>query len=253
MLSLQGEYDIRIFVHQKGQLLKNLGLPHFALDNGFLKKEKKRFKSGFKYKIDLYANAVDVLHKRQDSVRPCNDKLHNEDAVWIQNAIRLLNCTPSFLKPAKSILGMNEIPLSHEACNKENLFKFHSQYAPESNFDSVARFYEHPCREMESIVTSSATSIPNSERSILVSGDLAVGSSNKVSDLEIKLHYRTQHYKLSSNEKSFTLLSLWSEIGGFIGMFLGYSLLQFPELLGNLCLIADYCNHLPSKFILCSE
>ena len=85
---------------------------------------------------------------------------------------------------------------------------------------------------MESIVTSAATSIPNSERSILVSGDLAVGSSNKVSDLEIKLHYRIQHYKLSSNEKSFTLLSLFSQIGGFVGIFLGYSLLQLPELLG---------------------
>ena len=96
MLSLLGGYDIRIFVHQKGQLLRKLGAPHFTVDNQFMKNEKPRFERGITYKIDTQVNGVHVLHKRHDSFEACDDKLYNEDDVWTQQAIRLLNCTPTF-------------------------------------------------------------------------------------------------------------------------------------------------------------
>ena len=51
--------------------------------------------------------------------------------------------------------------------------------------------------------------------------------------LQINLHYDTGTYKVIKNSKSFNLESLWSQIGGFIGIFLGYSLLQLPDIVSN--------------------
>ena len=38
-------------------------------------------------------------------------------------------------------------------------------------------------------------------------------------------------FRETRNVKAFGLLSLWSQIGGFVGIFLGYSLLQVPEII----------------------
>ena len=232
MASISGQYDIRIFVHQKGQLLRNLGAPTFVLDNHFIKNKKRRFENRFTYKIDLQVNAVDVLHKRKDSFEACDDSLYEEDTVWIQNAIRLLNCTPSFMDHMKSSVWMDKNRQSNETCNKKMLQEFHSNYEPEFNFARIAESYDQPCNETESTVTSTAATISKADVHVGFAGDLAIRPSDRASDVELTLHFKTQHYKLASNDKSFTLLTLWSQIGGFIGIFLGYSLLQLPELLG---------------------
>ena len=156
---------------------------------------------------------------------PCDDELYDEDATWIENSIKLLNCTPSFFKAANSRFGMNEIDISNETCNKEGLSEFDSKYAPKTKFEKIAKFYLRPCIEMESSVTSKATTLPKTR---YVSSQSYKGSY----DVELTLLYRVQHYKYASNEKSFTLFTLWSQVGGLIGIFLGYSLLQLPELLG---------------------
>ena len=52
-------------------------------------------------------------------------------------------------------------------------------------------------------------------------------------DLKFNLEYSVNTYKETLNKKAFDLASLWSQIGGFIGIFLGYSLLQIPQLAGD--------------------
>ena len=152
ILSTGSEYDIRIFVHQKGHLLRNLGAPNFVVDDEFLKNEQKQVNGGFTYKLSLTVNAVNVLRKRKDSPKPCNDTLYDEDTVWIQNVIRQLNCTPPFFKEVESTFGINKTYVTNVACKKEKLFEFHSKYAPDLHFETIARFYDPPCTEMESIV-----------------------------------------------------------------------------------------------------
>ena len=48
--------------------------------------------------------------------------------------------------------------------------------------------------------------------------------------VNLKVEYATIGFREIRNYRAFGLLSLWSQIGGFIGIFLGYSLLQVPEL-----------------------
>ena len=44
--------------------------------------------------------------------------------------------------------------------------------------------------------------------------------------LILQLDYMTNTFKIIVNTQAFSVKDLWSQIGGFIGIFLGYSLLQ---------------------------
>ena len=57
--------------------------------------------------------------------------------------------------------------------------------------------------------------------------------------VNIKIEYIADGYKETINHRSFTVLSLLSQIGGFIGMFLGYSLLHLPQLAGFAATVAQ--------------
>ena len=52
--------------------------------------------------------------------------------------------------------------------------------------------------------------------------------------MTILLKYATETFQEVKNSKDFDFLSLWSNIGGFIGIFLCYSSLQFPEILQDI-------------------
>ena len=58
------------------------------------------------------------------------------------------------------------------------------------------------------------------------------------------IEYQTLQYKEIKNVRAFSLESMFGQYGGFIGMFLGYSLLGIPELFGN---AADGCRKMFGK------
>ena len=45
------------------------------------------------------------------------------------------------------------------------------------------------------------------------------------------INYGSESYKYFKNVRSFSIYDFWSQVGGFIGMLLGYSLLQVPDIL----------------------
>ena len=52
--------------------------------------------------------------------------------------------------------------------------------------------------------------------------------------ITIKVSYMERSYQETENVQDFSFESFFSSLGGFIGIFLGYSMLQIPELLNNL-------------------
>ena len=52
--------------------------------------------------------------------------------------------------------------------------------------------------------------------------------------LKLHISHNTEDFQEIVNVKAFDVETLWSSVGGFIGIFLGYSLLQVPELLGDM-------------------
>ena len=51
--------------------------------------------------------------------------------------------------------------------------------------------------------------------------------------LELGFMYRNDKYWEIRNTRDFGMASLWSSTGGFVGVFLGFSLFQFIEILLN--------------------
>ena len=65
----------------------------------------------------------------------------------------------------------------------------------------------------------------------------ATPSRPNANHMTIKISYMEQTYQETKNVKDFTFESFFSSLGGFIGIFLGYSMLQIPELLSDLPLV----------------
>ena len=90
---------------------------------------------------------------------------------------------------------------------------------------------------MTTIVTASNTIIPNLRDKFKF--DLTLGSARQLQKVRIIIEYMTVVYKETTLYKDFGMLSLWSQIGGFVGIFLGYSLLKLPELMKLICIKAN--------------
>ena len=69
---------------------------------------------------------------------------------------------------------------------------------------------------------------PCSEMTMISSIDSMTGSL-----LELKFQYRNDKYWEIKNTRGFGMTSLWSDVGGFVGIFLGFSLFQLADILLN--------------------
>ena len=63
--------------------------------------------------------------------------------------------------------------------------------------------------------------------------DLALASLGQPLQLPDYFNYQEQYYQELRYLPGFDVETFISNIGGFVGIFLGYSMMQFPELLGK--------------------
>ena len=229
MMRSFNNYDMYFFVHQKGQLLKKLGEPDFVLKHETVKKTK----DNVSYKVKMRVNAVDVLTKRPDAEIPCNVSLHDVDSRWISNAVDALGCIPAFFKRFSTNTTLPAEEVTKLECTKEQYLRFNKNFIPDYNFGQIASMYLQPCSQIHYIVTSTDSLIDEKEvKDIYL--DLISSTSKKLGKVEIKIEYAILEFRETKNYRAFGVLSLWSQIGGFIGIFLGYSLLQVPDLIGSI-------------------
>ena len=89
-----------------------------------------------------------------------------------------------------------------------------AQYIIE-NFDKFLNLKEKPCDEMLVLTVDSVNNNPNP----------------KPTDIAIKFVYSERVYEEIQYTKAIGFESWLSNVGGFVGIFLGYSMMQFPEFL----------------------
>ena len=150
---------------------------------------------------------VTTLRKRPGSNVPCDAELDDDDAKFREQIIKQIDCTPMYWTRRE---GKH---LPEESCKSDALRiadAFIQQYK------TILKSYETPCIEME------------------ISGIFERGEDNGIKDPQLTFLYEDSIYEEIENTKSFDLESFVSGVGGFIGIFLGYSILQIPELLGLL-------------------
>ena len=57
--------------------------------------------------------------------------------------------------------------------------------------------------------------------------DIVYLDNTNMSTLIFKFNYE-ENYRETINREAFSLADLWSQVGGFVGIFVGYSIMQIP-------------------------
>ena len=88
------------------------------------------------------------------------------------------------------------------------------------NFSQIHSTYHLPCNEMKLTVTYDQQKLDNHWGPLLT--DVGNPLSPKVDDvLSIESRYLDPNYQEIINEREFGIESLWSTVGGFVGIFVG--------------------------------
>ena len=158
--------------------------------------------------LDL--NEVNVLRKRPDSINPCNQSLINDDMHYIRIVVQQIGCIPTYWERfTLNVSNGLEFPRCNTKEQYSDLFKY---FLPEEDVSNVTSRYTQPCDYLTTEVLF---------RTII--RDKTYQYTDR---LRFEVRYRTEIYNEAINKQACTLGNLWSSIGGFIGIFLGFSLLQ---------------------------
>lgn len=189
-----------IYIHHPGQLIRALDTPKFAT----FPYHKITYQNS---KITLKLNDVTVLRKRPSAKVPCDATLHDDDNQFRKQVIERAGCIPIYWK------SLMPIDYSIEYCKTSE--KMAVIFNAIKNKKDVMASYEQPCDYMK----------------------VDVGTTQQANDPErafIEIVYMEENYLEIVNVRDFGFESFWSGVGGFVGIFLGYSLLQVPESLHRL-------------------
>ena len=216
--SKQGLY-FEVYVHHPGQFMRVLylskGLFYYPIPY-LLDKDNNQ--------ILITLSLTNVLRRRPDARDACDPLLHDDETKFRQMVMDMAKCVPPYWKPLHinysafpDCISQNQIAAIHNATSKPQ--------------DTIA-LYDPPCDEMNvvtNVILTPHGNIDGKRNSILN----AMFSKGK---LFLRIHYLDRTYQEVTNNRDFGFGSFWASVGGLIGIFLGYSMLQMPELvLALLC------------------
>ena len=146
------------------------------------------------------------MRGRADSNDACSIDVVDDDVRIQKKIMDLLGCRPVYWRHTP-ISG-----LSFTECNSQQDLDLAYQYT--KKYEDMMLLLDPPCVSMNTIVI---TKLERTEYWENIA--------------PLKFQYRERHYQKIENLQDFGFESFLSGIGGYVGIFLGYSILQFPELI----------------------
>ena len=193
--------ELKIFVHYPQQLLRSFHKPVFRSTLGEQKNDNKFWSNLYTITI----SDITVLKTRPGSNFPCDQSLLDDD-VKLQNQImEKIRCIPIYWK------SVVEAELQLEICNSTD--DLNEAYYHIQHYRKMFSTYNPPCIEMK------------------VFSRFDKEDKNRANDPRILFQYSEEMYQEIMGTEDFGFESFLSGVGGFVGIFLGYSILQLPELL----------------------
>ena len=192
--------NFKIYIHHPAQLLRVFNAPVFVSWIGRFEWEKTDY--------EIKISQVSIMRKRPDSNIPCDPDLHNDDMQFMIKVSEEVGCIPIYWKKI-----MFE-KLNMSICNRPEDMKL--VWNKLKNFASIHSTYHQPCNEMKLVAIV----------------DQRPGDGFY---LKTRFLYVDKNYQEIVNERDFGLESLWSTVGGFLGIFIGASLSQIPIFIARAC------------------
>ena len=186
---------LHVYIHHTGQLTRSLGQPHFEIHGSEVHISNS--------KINLRISDTSVLRKRTNAKVSCDESLYDDDNRFRKEVINQVGCVPIYWKSITPQDAMAKL------CNTSRQMSDIFNYLQRK--EQVMSLYEQPCNYMK--VSVSVLQQQYFSGYVL-----------------LEVHYMDENYQDFKNSRDFGFESLWSGVGGFVGMFLGYSFLQIPNL-----------------------
>ena len=190
--------EIQIFIHHPGQHWRSFDTPSFkSLFSGY------DFEKTLEFKLSQGA----ILRKRPDSNDPCNKDILNHDRYLQVATSKHIGCIPPYWR---QIITDN---LDLDECTTQIKLNEANSYI--QNYKEILKSFDKPCVEMFVATTYNWQVTQSKDESI------------------IRFIYKDKFYQQIEYVQDFGFESFWSGVGGFVGLFLGYSINQFPEMIGS--------------------
>ena len=194
-----GGVSFLLYTHYPGQFTRYIQRPVYETNLTNAYRTMTKISANIAY--------VGLLRKRPESNIPCNPTIENDDNEFKIRVMKKVGCIPAYWK----FMAMNNYSL--DLCKNRNQLKEVYQFIKDPM--EIMKQYDPPCEEMQ---------IPVTVKELQKNG-------RRLASFEMVIRYTTEIYQEIQNFRDYNLDTLWSSIGGFVGIFLGYSLLQLPDLL----------------------
>ena len=191
-----------IMVHYPGQLIRNIRNYVYKL------KYWNKLKIGKNNnQVVLSFSGLTIMRRRENAVNPCNPELIDDDAEWKKHATKAIGCIPPYWNN-----NGNHYFKPEKICDsKHELDSIKAYWPREDNVPAKKVFqnYTRPCNSFEQLIFNSYSSYYRDH-------DI----------LKIRIKLQNDMYQEVRNTKAFGIAELWANIGGYVGIFCGFSLLQ---------------------------
>ena len=186
---------LHIYVHYQGQTVRSFGKEVFVLP---MKKDE------IKKRVNIRLSGFTVLRRRLDGKVPCHPYSEGDDDRFREMVMEKTGCLPPYWK----YFGNTSTNLTQ--CMSASQLKISNRYSNSKKAGRILKKLKPPCEEYS--VTSSV-------------------DMRDHGNLQLSFQYRSDQYLEIKNMRDFGLISLWSSIGGLVGIFLGFSMFQMSEVM----------------------
>ena len=190
---------LHVYLHHTGHLVRSLGNPHLKIYGNEI--------HDWNSKITLKINHVSILRKRENSKIPCDKDLQNDDNKFRQSIVKRVGCVPIYWTPL--IFNQSNIKTCKTSAEMGEIYHYLTHK------ETIMSLYDQPCDYMK--ISAETIQQPNYQRYIM-----------------LQFAYMIENYEEYVNHREFGIEGLGAGIGGYVGIFLGYSFLQIPSTINNL-------------------
>ena len=204
-----------VYIHQPKQLIRSSG--SMGVGTPVMKMEQPYEFQKENDHISIVISSIRLIQKRHDARNPCNRDLDDDDTEWMKTVSKIVGCVPIYWK---RFLSTWMLGIKIGFCTKYSEYSTIQYYL--DNRWNITTLFDPPCRKMTISNYVSRERYPHEEQRAL---------AQMFGLVWMKFWYKTDEYEEISNWRLFNGESLFSQVGGFVGIMLGVSILQMPDLL----------------------
>ena len=153
---------------------------------------------------------ADVTEKRSTTDNMCEENQSNMDKMYVQKMLNNIGCIPPYLK---GTFGLEE---REALCTSKQMRQLYEDF----DFRIInADNFLGPCRDIFALFNMKQ-----------FEPDITVRKEIYNLTAQINIDFLTEEFKYINQLPAYPAWSFMAEVGGYAGLFLGFSNLQFPDL-----------------------